>query len=270
MTTDPAIASSRKEVEQASLSARAFGQHTALIFLEAGIRPGMRVLDMCSGAGDVSFVARDLVGPEGEVIGFDQSPATVSYANERAGGLGYSNVRFVEAPVEKLPFGQEFDAAVGRVVLMYRRDPVADVRALMRCLRPGGLVIFQEFDQLAAKTVPAAPLVDHVRDWMLTFFAGAGIELEMGCKLYQTFKAAGLPAPEMRIDGFIGGTESIAPALLANVMRLLLPQVEAMGIASADEVQIDTLEQRMRADLARTGGTMSTPLLIGAWARLPA
>ena len=32
---------------------------------------------------------------------------------------------------------------------------------------------------------------------------------------------------------------------------------------------IDTLEERMRADLARTGGVMSTPLLIGAWARLP-
>ena len=46
--------------------------------------------------------------------------------------------------------------------------------------------------------------------------------------------------------------------------------MSAHGRAPADEVQIDTLEERMRRDLAETGGVMSTPLLIGAWARLPA
>ena len=50
---------------------------------------------------------------------------------------------------------------------------------------------------------------------------------------------------------------------------MLLPQAEALGAVSAEEVQIDTLEERMRADLARTGGVMSAPLVIGAWARLP-
>jgi hypothetical protein len=94
--------------------------------------------------------------------------------------------------------------------------------------------------------------------------------MEMGHKLYQTFKAAGLPAPEMEIDGFIGGVEDISPALFVNVVRSLVPQLEALGVATADEIQIDTLEERMRADLARTGGVVSTPLLISAWARLPA
>jgi hypothetical protein len=35
-------------------------------------------------------------------------------------------------------------------------------------------------------------------------------------------------------------------------------------------VQVDTLEERMRLDLARTGGIMQSSLLIGAWSRLPA
>jgi hypothetical protein len=104
---------------------------------------------------------------------------------------------------------------------------------------------------------------------MLDAFAQGGIEMEMGHKLYQTFKAAGLPAPEMEIDGFIGGVEDVSPALFANVVRMLLPHLEALGVATPEQVQIDTLEQRMRADLARTGGVMSTPLLIGAWSRLP-
>jgi ubiquinone/menaquinone biosynthesis C-methylase UbiE len=256
-------------VDQPNFSARAFEPHTKSIFLEAGLEPGMRVLDAWSGAGDVAFAARDIIGPYGHVAGFDQAGATVAYANERAESRGLTNVEFVEAEADNLPFGREFDAIVGRAVLMYRLNPVDDLKALLSYLRPGGLVIFQETDLMTGKTVPPAPVVTQVRDWMREAFASAGIEMEMGHKLYQTFKAAGLPAPQMEIDGFIGGVEDIAPTLLANVVRSLIPQIEAMGVASADEIQIDTLEDRIRADLARTGGVMSTPLLIGAWSRLP-
>ena len=152
---------------------------------------------------------------------------------------------------------------------------IAWIRSLISRLwcvaaQPGGFVVFQETDLLTGKTVPAAPVIEQIRDWILDAFAQAGIEMEMGHKLYQTFKAAGLPAPQMEIDGFIGGVEDISPALFANVVRMLVPQLEALGVASAEEIQIDTLEQRMRADLKKTGGMMSTPLLIGAWARLPA
>ena len=229
----------------------------------------MNVLDAFSGAGDVAFLAREIVGPDGHVTGFDQSSATVAYANERAAFRGFGNVKFVEADVENLPFGREFDAVIGRVVLMYRHDPVTDLRSLVRCLRPEGLAVFQEFDQLGGKTIPPAPVVDEVREWLLSAFRKAGIELEMGPRLYSAFKDAGLNAPQMRVDGFIGGAESVSPTLIANVVRTLLPQLEALGIASAAEVQIDTLESRMRADLERTGGVLMTPLLIGAWAHLP-
>jgi SAM-dependent methyltransferase len=239
------------------------------LFAEAGLQSGMRVLDVYSSIGDVAFLAREIVGPDGHVTGFDSSAATIAYANERASSRGSGNVNFVEASPEELPFGQDFDAIVGRLVLMYRRDPVADLRSLVRCLRPGGLAVFQELDMLPGKTVPPAPVVDDVRAWLLDTFARAGLELEMGPKLFATFEAAGLLPPEMRVDGFIGGAGSVAPALVAEVGRMLMPQAEALGALIAGQVQIDTLEERMRADLARTGGVMSTPLVIGAWSTLP-
>ena len=268
-TAEEVITRSREEADQPDLLARAFEPFTRTLFAEAGLHPGMRVLDVCSCAGDVAFLARETVGTDGHVTGFDSSSATVAYANERAAFRELANVGFVEACLGELPFGRDFDAIVGRLVLMYRRDPVADLRSLLRCLRPGGLVVFQELDMLPGKTVPPAPVVDNVRAWLLDTFAKAGIELEMGPKLYPIFRAAGLNPPQMRVDGFIGGAESIAPTLVANVARLLMPQAEALGAISTNEVQIDTLEERMRADLARVDGVMSTPLLIGAWARLP-
>jgi ubiquinone/menaquinone biosynthesis C-methylase UbiE len=264
------FARSRDELDQPSYSARAFEPMTGMLFLEAGLGPGMRVLDAFSATGDVALLASEIVGPEGSVTGFDQSPEPVAYANERVSIRGLNNVNFIEADVTSLPFGAEFDAVIGRIVLMYRRDPESDLKALVRYLRPGGLAIFQELDMLAGRTEPPAPVVEQVREWLLQAFEQVGIHMRMGPQLYQLFRAAGLDPPRMRIDGFIGGKESISPRLIANVARMLLPQLEAMGITTADEVQIDTLEQRMRADLEQTGGVMSAPTLIGAWARLPA
>ena len=262
-------ARSKEEADPPSLLARAFEPFTRALFSQAGLAPGMRVLDVHSGAGDVAFLAREFVGSEGHVTGFDRAPGVIDYANERAAFRGLSNVAFFESDMSTLPFGQNFDAVVGRTVLMYRHDPAADLQRLVQLLRPGGLVVFQEFDMLPGKTVPPTKVVDDVRAWLLDVFARSEIELEMGPKLYATFRAAGLDAPEMRVDGFIGGHQSISPTLVVDVARLLLPQAEALGAITAEEAQIDTLEERMRADLERTGGVMSTPLLIGAWARLP-
>jgi ubiquinone/menaquinone biosynthesis C-methylase UbiE len=268
-SVEEVITRSREELDQPGLSARALEPLTRTLFAQAGLKSGMRVLDVCSGVGDVAFLAREIVGPDGHVSGFDSSAETVEYANDRAAFRGLSNVNFVEAGFDELPFGQEFDAIVGRIVLMYRRDPAADLRSIIRCLRPGGLVIFQELDMLQGKTVPPASVVDDTRAWLLDTFARAGIELEMGPKLYATFEDAELNPPEMRVDGFIGGPGSVAPALVANVARMLMPQAEALGTVSAGQVQIDTLEERMRADLASARGVMSAPLVIGAWTTLP-
>ena len=268
-TTDVIVSRSAEAADEPNVLARALEPLTRALFCQAGLEQGMSVLDVNSGAGDVAFLAREFVGPKGRVTGFDHTPGIVAYANERAAFRRLENVEFLQSDIGTLQLGQVFDAIVGRTVLMYRRDPAADLRALVRLLRPGGLVVFQEFDMLPGKTVPAAAAVDDVRAWLLDVFARSKIELEMGPRLYATFRAAGLDPPQMSVDGFIGGHESIAPELVANVARALLPRAEALGAISADEAQIETLEDRMRADLAKTGGVMSTPLVIGAWARFP-
>jgi SAM-dependent methyltransferase len=260
-SSDAMIARSREEVDPPSLSARALEPFTRSFLSKAGVTPGMRVLDICSGTGDLAFLVGDIVGPEGHVFGVDPSSQAADYAKERGAFRGIANIAFLGAELDSLPLDREFDAIVGRGVLMYRRDPAQDLRTLVRHLRPGGIVAFQEFDVLSAKTVPPTPLLEQAHDWLIDGFAGAGIEKEMGPKLYATFMAAGLPPPQMCVDGLIGGAESISLALVANVVRRLVPQKEGL--------QADTLEERMRTELAKTGGVVMAPLLVGAWSKLP-
>ncbi|WP_309570182.1 methyltransferase domain-containing protein [Deinococcus sp.] len=61
----------------------------------AGLREGIRVLDIGCGAGDVSFLARSLVGDCGSVTGVDRSPDAVAAARNRAHSAGLTNVEFM-------------------------------------------------------------------------------------------------------------------------------------------------------------------------------
>lgn len=105
------------ELARLEIQGRALAPGTRMIFAGAGIRPGMRVLDLGCGAGDVTFVAADLVGPDGSVVGVDHSPDALARARLRAGQRGLAQVRFVEGDLNDPAPGGPFDAIVERLVL---------------------------------------------------------------------------------------------------------------------------------------------------------
>ena len=84
------------------LQSRFVGDLTETVFMRAGLAPGMSVLDIGCGAGDVSFLAAAFVGPTGKVLGIDQSPDSVALASERAKSAGLTNVRFEVGALENL------------------------------------------------------------------------------------------------------------------------------------------------------------------------
>ncbi|MFI6316252.1 class I SAM-dependent methyltransferase [Nonomuraea sp. NPDC050556] len=110
-----------------------------------GLRAGDRVLDAGCGRGACLFPAADLVGPSGEVIGVDLSPAMVALVGAQAqartpdGGQGLANVQVVvgDAQAPDFPAGS-FDVVVSGFVLRLLPDPLAALRAYAELLRPGG------------------------------------------------------------------------------------------------------------------------------------
>ena len=90
---------------------------TRRFFREAGLASGMRVLDVGSGAGDVSFLASDLVGDTGTIVGVDRSSTAVAAASATAIKEGRRNVSFREGDPIEMTFDEPFDAVI--VVLSY-------------------------------------------------------------------------------------------------------------------------------------------------------
>ena len=248
------------------------GGLTERLFIEAGIGPGMRVLDVGCGVGDVSLLAASLVGPGGEVVGVDRDPLVLANATERVRALGLANVRFVEGDIRNLDFDEPFDAAVGRFVLMYLADQVEALRSIAGHVRPGGVLAFQEYNMAdSGLSHPRAALWERAGRLIVETFRRAGLEMEMGLKMYPAFVAAGLPAPAIWAERLVGGGPDYPGyGYVAGVLTSLLPMIEKLGVASAREVGIETLHERLREEAAALGGAVALPSIAGAWTRKPA
>ncbi len=90
----------------------------------------------------------------------------------------------------------------------------------------------------------------------------------MGMKLSSEFLSVGLPTPELRYEAAIGsGPTWVGYEWLADSVRALLPLLLKFGIATAEEVGIGTLADRLREEVGSTGSVARLPALVSAWTR---
>jgi SAM-dependent methyltransferase len=241
---------------------------TERVFRRAGIGPGMRVLDLGCGAGDVSFLAAELVGPSGSIVGIDRDPGVLAVARERAQQMGSMTVSFEEQSIEGFIASRPFDAVVGRFVLVYQPDPAATLRHVVGLLRDGGIVAMLEPDMSqSVRSWPHVALWQEVGDWIRETFRRGGVHYDIGARLYPLFRRAGLPGPTMRQDAPIGGGEALRPLYehCTDMVRSLLPRMEQYGIATAEAVQVDTLAERLERETNMAESQVAYLPVIGAW-----
>lgn len=111
---------------------------SARIVRAAGIAPGMRTLDLCTGLGEPALRVARAVGPQGRVVAADLSRPMLEFARARGAEQGLRNLSFVELEGEQLPFAaHSFDAATFRWGPMLMDDPLVCLRELRRVLKPG-------------------------------------------------------------------------------------------------------------------------------------
>lgn len=105
----------------------------------AGIKKGDTVIDLGSGAGNDCFVAREIVGEEGLVIGLDFTPEMIVKAKANASKLGFTNVKFRLGDIEEMPItAEKADVVVSNCVLNLVPDKAAAFYEIYRVLKPGG------------------------------------------------------------------------------------------------------------------------------------
>lgn len=255
---------SAHELRRLKYQSRYWSAATQSLLEAAGIRPGMRVLDLGSGAGDLSFLAASMVGPEGSVIGVDRAPEAIATARTRAASLGYTNIQFRRADVNAMVIDGRVDAIVGRFILMYLNNPAQALERLVAQLQPGATVALLEMDLTTAKSVPPAPLYDGAINRVRQAFAEGGVPLDLGSNLWQLYLAAGLGVPKLQTNIRV----EAAPA--PETSRYLAETTETIAAARGQRDLLDlSLEERLMRELSARRSTTVSPMVIGAWARKP-
>jgi arsenite methyltransferase len=123
-------------------------------FSLGALHPGEHVVDIGCGAGIDSLIAARMVGPSGEVVGVDMTPAMLDRARASAAAGGFSNVRFHEGLGEALPVADEWaDVVISNGVLNLFPDKLAALQEMSRVTKPGGRL--QIGDILVQKSVGA-------------------------------------------------------------------------------------------------------------------
>ena len=173
------------ELRRLESQARAIEPVTRRFLVEAGVGPGMRVLDVGSGGGDVALLVAELVGCTGEVVGFDRSEAGLAVARAKAAARGAGNVAFRTGEVGDLDLGAPFDAVVGRYVLQFQPEPAALLAAVAARAKPGAPVVFHELDWVGVSSDPAAPTYDRLCRWLRAAIEASGASAHMGLGLHQ-------------------------------------------------------------------------------------
>ncbi len=259
---DYVLGSDPAELARLDAQATQIAPATRTLLRAAGIRPGMRVLDLGTGLGHVAGELAELVGPSGEVVGIDVSADHLAAAEARRTA---ANVRFVEADVRTYADG-EFDAVVGRLLLFHTADPLGVLRHHAEALTFGGRIVALDYDLGACRTEPAVELVMSRHAWVVEAFRRAGADPLIGSKLPRLLRDAGLDQiTSLAMQRYYAPGDPDGAGQLAAVVRSLAPQIVATGIATAEELDLEHYGDRVIQVLTDADSVFLAPALVGAW-----
>jgi len=256
------------ELERLDRQAAMIERPTRTILQAAGLHPGLRVLDLGTGLGHVARMAGELVGPDGAVVGLDGSGDALAVARDRVAKAGERHVSFLEADVRTWRAPEAFDAIIGRLILFHLPDPVAVVRHHIGNLQPDGVFVAVDFDLGGARSEPPVPLAHELLTWVTRAFTAAGATPRIGARLGPILRQAGLQeVTTFGIQGYLQPGDPAAARLLGSVVHSLSGAIIGHGIATAEQLALETLEARLAEALRRADAVLLPPTVVGAWGR---
>lgn len=231
------------------------------------LRPGQSAIDLGCGPRGVLDLLVERVSPGGRVVGLDADPVCVAMATEFATELGLEiEVRQGDARHTGLPAG-DFDVVHTRALLVTIPEPAEVVAEMARLAKPGGRVASIEFDMEFWLCYPANAAFTRICEIFAVVFSRNGADSELGRKVPQMFRDAGLTDVEVEARAPIYAQGHSRRTIRLDLVRAMRPQVLEMRLAS--QTELDELDAAARAHLADPRVVVQSGLMFITWGRKP-
>jgi SAM-dependent methyltransferase len=249
--TSYALGTSQAETERLEFQSQLLQPATDRLLRIAGLRPGMRVLDIGTGTGEVAALASEIVGPSGYVLGIDHNGSILEQARRKhRRRLGSSQMEFQPMSFLDLDRSAVFDVVIGRFVLTFQPDPANFLREAAGHVGRGGTIAFLEPAACrtnTARSFPPVPLWDETVGRIVDAFRSGGTRPDQGFRLTEAFFQAGLPEPTLFCDPLMGSANTSQIIDWACMtMQSLLPIITRREGAPESDIPIEDLTQRLR------------------------
>ncbi len=230
------IRGGKEGYERLLVLARKSWPGTHALFQRAGLRAGMRCLDLGCGGGAVTLEMAKLVAPGGTVIGVDMDGVKLELARRAAAERGLGNVEFRQMNVYDWDEPGAYDAVYSRFLLQHLSRPIDLLRSMWSGVRPGGLLIVEDADFGGWCCDPPNDAFDFFVRSYIEVARQSGGDATAGRKLHRYFLEAGIPGPRLSVIQPVAH-EGEAKTLPWLTLEYSSEAIISAGIAPATDVR---------------------------------
>ena len=252
--------------DRLSLLALDRARDTSALLKRAGVRSGMRAVDLGCGGGHVTFVLAQMTAPDGLVTGLDMDAVKLDLARHEAARRHIDNVEFRMVDVNRWDEPATYDLVYARFLLEHlaaRRELFA---RMWTAVRPGGVLVVEDADFDGWVCHPPNAGFDFFVRTYSEVLRRRGGDPTAGRQLYGYGVACGIPTPEVRLVQpvrYAGDAKAMAWSTLDATQEAIV----AEGVASTDEVAAALADLRRFTDDPAT--VLSGPRVFQLWVERP-
>jgi len=262
MSQDYLLADQPSELERLQLQSRVWEPAGRQLLSKLDGGSGGRALDVGCGALGWLRILSEWVGPSGQVVGGDVDESLLGAARSFLDAEGISNVELVvddlfESKLEP----QSFDLVHARYLIAPLGRGSEQVAAHRRLVKPGGVLVLEEWDLGSWHFNPPAPAAERLIGVLSEIFGVLGGEA--GRALPELLREIGIEEPG--IDAHVVALPPGHPYLRLPLQFSVALESRLLERLSADE--LDSLRHEAESELAEPGRWGTTFTLIQSWGR---
>lgn len=221
-------------------------------FIKIGVSDGMTVLDVGCGGGVTTEILSEIVGTNGKVIGVDPNQKAINLASKKSQSNNLKNVEYVCSDIFNYSNKEnEFDAIVGRRVLMYLPNPKDAISQLSSLLKSGGIMGFQEHDSTSIINKDKMPLHFKANQWIWELVKKNGGNIHIGKELWSIFSHYSLTIQNIKSEAIIQSPNnniSLVPTLQSLSRLLLANKIVSEEELSEKNLYVGLESERKKSD----------------------
>lgn len=230
------IHGSDEGAKRLSILSRTLATSTERFLHWAGLSTGLTVLDLGCGAGDVTLVMSERVGPQGQLTGLDLDERKIQLATAAAAQREIQNVQFKAFNAYDLVDESSYDLVYSRFLLSHLNKPETVLQNIRHALKAGGRLLIEDTDFSGHFSYPVSGDFNRYVSLYQSLLTKRGADANFGQRLVGVLQAAGFTDVAFQIiqPAFLAGEGKLmAEITFEGISNALLEE----GLVSPEEVQ---------------------------------